>query len=360
VTYALVGVVLLLGLCSVLFERTLNSLVLRGPAALSVLFWWAILPFFAGYTAVVVHELGHLVAGWVVGSRLVFIRFGPIEISPPFRVSLNPKRWPIHGRILMTRPGKKAVRFRTAIRLAGGSIANLLCCWGAVPLVRSGSVFFSWLALVSIYFAISSLVPFSMSGISSDGARIVSLLKSRTALRRDLALEAVVTDWKSGVAPEDFRPELVAALTRFRDNSPMTAAAYTLAYARAYYVCSADEAAQLLETALQYSGFVSPQFREALFCDAGIFQARKRKRVDLARVWLGEVSEKPAVHDHRLRVDASILEAQGDYQAALVKVDEIEAGMRKNRMESPQLATALRLLERWRSELMEKLAKSSG
>jgi len=43
------------------------------------------------FLAIIIHETGHMIAGLCSGYRLDFLRFGPIQINPPFRVSRAPK-----------------------------------------------------------------------------------------------------------------------------------------------------------------------------------------------------------------------------------------------------------------------------
>ena len=111
-----------------------------------------------------------------------------------------------------------------------------------------------------------------------------------------------------------------------------------------------EEAAKMLEVSLQFSGYAPQMLREALMCDAAIFQARRRARVDLAQRWLEGIPTNPARPWFRPRVEAAILEGQGDTAGALGKLAEVEKLLRA----APNQAhreISLRYLERWRSEL---------
>ena len=58
--------------------------------------------------------------------------------------------------------------------------------------------------------------------------------------------------------------------------------------------------------------------------DAAVFQARTRKRVDLAEEWLEMIPQGTEFPGLRPRVEAAILEARGDFDGALKKLEEIE------------------------------------
>jgi hypothetical protein len=99
--------------------------------------------------------------------------------------------------------------------------------------------------------------------------------------------------------------------------------------------------------------------REALRSDAAIFQARKRNRVDLAEQWLSEVPEKALFPGLRLRAEAAILEAQGNFEGAFKKLDEVEIALMTIH-DSYQRLVSLRFLQRWRHELHAKQMSASS
>ena len=110
------------------------------------------------------------------------------------------------------------------------------------------------------------------------------------------------------------------------------------------------EAGQRLETCLSYSGHATPALREALKSDAAVYQARRRKRADLADQWLAEIPVTAQNVWLRSRAEAAILEANGDVDGAMKKLAETE----KSLLAIPkggQRETLVRLLHRWKSDL---------
>ena len=311
-------------------------------------------PLLASFVVIVIHELGHLLAGWSMGFRFASIRFGIIQIAQPFRVSLyRSGDTGASGLTHMLPTSTTRIRLRRLIFLLAGSAANLLSAYAVILLGAPAFIFTGWFILLSILVGIGNLVPFRSSNFVSDGKRILTLARSHGQVERSTAILKLADDLKNGVAPKDLCSDTIAIAIAVRDDSRETALAHLLAYWHAYYVGTEAEAAHLLETSLQYSNFLSQGLRESIFCDAGIFQANKRKRADLARAWLTDVPEKPEYSRHLLRVEAAILEAQDDFHGALSKIDEVEAAMLKQ-PDGPQRATSLRLLRQWRSEVEEK------
>jgi hypothetical protein len=80
----------------------------------------------------------------------------------------------------------------------------------------------------------------------------------------------------------------------------------------------------MLEVCLRFSGYASQIMRDALMSDAAVFQARRRKRVDLAQRWLEVIPANSAMTWSRPRAEAAILEAQGDTAGALRKLGDAE------------------------------------
>jgi hypothetical protein len=315
-----------------------------------------VLPFLL-FAVIVVHEIGHLVCGLSVGFHLTHVRFGPFRISPPFRVSfkLEPKTG-ASGGVSMIPGSSKNLRSRAMVFILGGPLANLLVGTLIFALKIGGSLAAGFAAL-SILIGLGNLIPFRRLALISDGKRMLMLLKNVGQGERLLAVLQLAAELRSGVAPENLSPDFIAKATAVRDESPDTVAGYALAYAAAWYQNAPDKAAQLLETCLEYSQFTAPAVREALRSDAAIFQARKRNHIDLAEKWLSEIPEKTLLPGLRLKAESAILEAQGNIEGALKKLDEVEAALMTIH-DSYQRSVSLRFLQRWRRELLEKQASA--
>jgi len=317
-----------------------------------------VLPFLL-FAVIVVHEIGHLVCGLCVGFGLTSVGFGPVRINPPFRISFKLKSEIGASGFVRMIPGKSEnLCSRAMIFVLGGPFANLLV--GTIILfLKLGGTVSECFAALSIIVGLGNLVPFGRVGLISDGKRMLMLLKKAGQGERWLAILQLVAELRSGIEPENLSPDFIAKATAVKDGSPDTAVGYGLAYAGAWHQNASDRAAQLLETCLEYSQFSAPIMREALRSDAAVFQARKRDRIDLAEQWLSEVPEKTLLPGLRLRAQSAILEAQGNLEGALKKLDEVETALMTIH-DSYQRPVSLRFLQKWRRELLEKQASAVG
>ena len=77
--------------------------------------------------AMVVHESGHAIAGFLVGFRLLRVTFGegrPLFARRACGIDVSIGRWPTMGRVLVARDDDAGWRWRFATMCAGGPLAN--------------------------------------------------------------------------------------------------------------------------------------------------------------------------------------------------------------------------------------------
>jgi hypothetical protein len=305
-----------------------------------------------GFSITAVHELGHLIVGVLVGFRCSSMFLGPLQFNGPFRTSLNPdaRSW-WHGGVTLVPGDPDKFRARAVAMVFAGPAANLLtgCALLLLPFPKG---LFSSLFIVALIGAgvAEMLLPVRGATFVFDGRRIWTLLWDPARGERWLALMRLLADARAGVLPESTSAALLAKATAVRDDSADTVTAHALAFSAAFHQHEDGEAAQRLETCLAHSGHAPPVVREALMSDAAVFQARRRKRADLADQWLAAIPAKAHVPWFRSRAEAAILEAKGDTAGALEKLAEVEKAIRTLPVNARR-ETFLRLLQRWQSEL---------
>jgi hypothetical protein len=241
-----------------------------------------------GFSVTAIHELGHLIVGVGIGFRCSSIFLGPLQFNAPFRISLNPdvRTW-WHGGVTLVPGDPDEFRARAIAMVIAGPAANLLTgC--AVLLLPFPKGFFSWLFIVASIVAgvVELLWPLRGATFVHDGRRIWMLLWDRARGLRWLALMRLSADARAGVLPESTPAAILARATAVRDDSADTVSAHAFAYSAAFHQRKDGEAARRLETCLAHSGHAPPIVREALMSDAAVFQARRRRRADLADQWL--------------------------------------------------------------------------
>ena len=204
---------------------------------------------------------------------------------------------------------------------------------------------------VSLAIGLVNLAPFRFISVLTDGKRIWLLLSNRQKGERWLAVMQVATALINGALPEQLDKEMLKSAVSFVDDSPDTVSAHALAYASAFDTHQDDQAAQFLEICLAYCRFTAPKGREGLFISAAIFQARRRKRVDLAEQWLADVPALTQTPGIRAQAEAAILEAQGKIGDALAKINESKNQSATIAQPSIRVIT-LASLDRWEKELL--------
>jgi hypothetical protein len=249
----------------------------------------------------------------------------------------------------------QGLRLRGIVMVVGGPLANLASAALVYFLLPQMGWFGGLFAALSMLVGVGNLVPFRKRAVASDGLRILMLLRNGAQGERWLAILQLVADLRSGTDPENLRSDFLALATAIQDNSVFTVYGHHFAYLAAYYKHDDVEAARLLEICLQYSSLAPAKVRESMFGCAVDFQASRRKRLDLARQWFADIPETPLTPGLRSHMEATILEAEGDLQGALKKLDEAETVIRQS-PEANLRAALLRFFQRWRKELEAQLA----
>jgi hypothetical protein len=304
------------------------------------------------FAAVAVHEIGHVCGGLCAGFRFKSLRVGPIVVHRGVRISLDQgsRAW-LGGAAQMIPVASDRLAARALALVCAGPAASLLS--GCAVLLLPSKGLAAWLfALGSVAGGLGDLVPFRTRTAVSDGARIWMLLRNRGQGERWLALMRLGADLADGVPPESLPADYLAKAIAARDQSADAVTAHAVAYSAAFHQHRDVEAGHLLETCLELSSTVAPAAREALMSDAAVFQARRRKRADLAAQWLARMPATSPQSWLRSRAEAAVLEAQGNIEGAVRKLDEYENAIRAL-PDLTQREVLLRGLRRWRSELPE-------
>jgi hypothetical protein len=310
-----------------------------------------LLSILVGYSVTAIHELGHLIVGLSVGFRCSSMFLGPIQFNAPFRIALNPdpRSW-WHGGVTLFPDRQDKLRARAVAMVFAGPAANLLT-GGVVLLWPAPKGFLSWLFIVASIGAgvVELCLPLRGPTFIFDGRRIWMLLRRRALAERWLALMRLLADLRQGALPESLSADLLTKATAVRDPSADTVLAHACAYFAAFHQHQDADAGQMLEICLGHASY-APAMREALMSDAAVFQARRRKRPDLAEQWLAEIPVKPQHSWLRSRAEAAVLEGSGDVGGALRKLDEVEAAI-LSWPDNAYRGASLRLLQRWKAEL---------
>jgi len=169
-----------------------------------VAFWLAV------GAAVLVHELGHFVAGRLMGFSLQFLQVGPLALGYDhgnLRIQYQPN-WGVSGLKAMHVSGILRLRRKLLVYVAAGPLTNHLFVFfggGVTRNVAADLNIFFWSAIQLFSAAcllafFGSVIPYrSANGFFSDGARLRMLLLPNVETKRWYA----IIGWECSVGMVD-------------------------------------------------------------------------------------------------------------------------------------------------------------
>src|SRR5579871_1399227 len=237
--------------------------------------------------AVIVHELGHLGAGFAVNFEFRYILAGPFLISKErsgYSFHFLLRRLLSGGRVSMVPRTVEWPIWRSFILVAGGPAATLLLFLPVILLPRSPLTVA--LLLTNSLLAISGLIPRVHDGQPNDAKLLIELARMPSepvsALRKLWALD------RRGVEPRNWPPEVVDRLAA-GDNPKAEHRMCQYIYFRE---CGETaQAAAALECVLAGAAQIPPDQRRVWFAEASVFQGLFARNGELARGWLEDARE---------------------------------------------------------------------
>lgn len=311
--------------------------------------------------AVLVHEIGHLCAAWMVGFSIARTNDGELQSLG----QLCGSEVTVFRFVTLHTVKMDNLTRRLFLISAGGPLASLMLpvileniSFAQPAWIQSGVHF---LAACSALLGVAALLPdLNRSGKFSDGARIVMLLKNDERAERWLSILRIQCAWTDGKAPQTWPQSWVDNLTSSDDSSRDAIHGNWLAYLWATERQDVTRATLYLETALGSSAPVVRPLRQNIILEAAIFQAWFRENPAQADFWVGRLSRKKLSPWQRKRLEVALLWAEGQlfdaqekltsYLAELAEFPESpersfaesDAGEWKRQMESRMLTRAWR------------------
>jgi hypothetical protein len=289
-------------------------------------------PCFAALT----HELGHVVAGWLVGFRFQLLVVGPLKVvrGGSGRVRLEWNRDPaLFGGLAESHPtDSRDLVTRFAWVVAGGPLMSLALAVAALVglALAPGGVGLlprlatAWLGLQCGLLGLFTAFPMPLNQtLISDGARFLRLLRGGAEAAREAAVLNLLALAAAKRPPRDWDDAVVATALVPCDDSSFECQARLWAYQVAVDRGEGERAYEHLTRALELRdtcfGSSAP-----LLAEAAYFEGWWRGRADEARRWLGQL---PARSPHlptyeRLRAEAAADVAAGEIASARARVEE--------------------------------------
>jgi hypothetical protein len=309
-----------------MLRRTTEALSSQGfiPAALAVCL---LIPAAGLAGAFLVHEAGHLVAAWFAGFRLISSATSASApatpgLRPSFRGVLRIGPWNLEP----SSPERLSRRLLVAV--LGGPIASF-----TVPLALTmlaaivhpnqlvtfcGEVFSGLCVLLGV----ADLLPDTGRGATSDGARLLMLLRKDSLAERWLTVVGCQLASNRDQRLREMDEGTISQMIAIQDESRDAVAARWIAY---WWACERQDitsAAKYLEESLAAPAASSDWLRDRLFLEAAIFQAWFREDHEKAAMWAARIRHGKLTPEQECRLNIALLWANGRLFDAWEKLSE--------------------------------------
>jgi hypothetical protein len=291
-----------------------------------------------------IHELGHLLAGKLVGLRFQLLVIGPLRLSREdgrLRLGWHRGSAIFNGLTGSIPSDNHNLPRRLLVFTLGGPLASL------IQTLLAGTLFFRWradvvfinsvawaaegaalLAILGAVYFLSAIKPGSRySGQPADGGRIVSLLRGGPQAERWCALAALYGADQQGQRPRDWDEKLVRQALQGFDHTQDGQNARLLAYQWALDNGRIAEANRWLEEAVAIRPTWMPGTKVRLVWEKIYFSARYLHDAVQARRGLAHIQHKLVNEPQHLRAEAAVLLAEGDIARAKTTAQAALAGL---------------------------------
>lgn len=255
----------------------------------------------AAYLCTLVHEIGHLFVGVMLGRTCSAFVVGQMSVTRDktgwqIRFSNQLIKVSGHTAMLPSRPGVS--RAKDMMISAAGPAANaatFIACMVLGKASAVGSPFWLWpVAIVSVAMLLQSLIPGRTAETETDGAKLIALIRGdgiANSINADLlgrlARGEKACSWNPALL-EQARQVAVRPLQRVVAN--------WLSYIHSMAVGDPAAAANHLEMALANCRDAGWKMRQMLFHEAAFVQAHYRNQMELARSWFDRAEHLRLCH----------------------------------------------------------------
>jgi hypothetical protein len=288
-----------------------------------------VVPFgFLTLSAIVVllHEFGHLLAGWAVGLRFRSIEFGPIcihRIRNNWSFRIRPRFGAGQVSMYWNKPSR--IRRRLMIVILGGPLMSYAVAIAAFVIGEfyrmtdsiGWTTFLEFLGIFSFLTAVASTIPYRILYAGNDAFLFKTLLRSKQGAIQMVAGFALNSAMETAEIPPEFH-ERWARLASSESGTLLSS--YYGDFNLYKSAGDATEGAVCLERLLcQYASF-SLELRNSFIAEAAYFTGWSRSNLVQAEVWLSRIPNPGWLSRVSMdRVMIAVLVAQERHNEALAR-----------------------------------------
>jgi len=323
---------------------------------------WIILLFIPVLYFLVVawHELGHVMAGKMENFTFHSFTVGPFawkrEDDGRIRFQWNRNLNVSGGVAVMLPEGGENLANRFARYAAGGPVSSLLLtllCLGLCQVLSPGSLL-RLVALVTALLSglifIATVLPFRAGGFSSDGLRVITLLRGGPEARADLAVLRAMALLRAGEPYDQLPIADFKAMETIEDVAPIQlVTGYYYQYLYHLSRKEIDQAETMFNMVMDNLSAYPKGLEGSFYLEEALFQAKYRGNLALAEAAFAKFVPNPMVEDMSIALaKAAIAELKDDRQAIIAEVPTIEKGLART-LDKSRVPTIKSWISAWKA-----------
>lgn len=274
----------------------------------------------------IVHEVGHVLAGLWVGFEFRMITVGPFMLQK--EGSKTRFRWNTRlnaaGGLALCLPKTEQNLKQNFIKfVAGGPIASLLFALLCLSIYYQGqtrSIQDFWLlsGTMSAMIFFTTIIPMRSGGFFSDGARILNLMRGGNDATIDLVILTTTIASSSGIRPRNLNVAPIQEILEHTHNHPFIPYLQLYMYSHLIDKQQPTEALSYLSKAMEGIHHVPSGYQAMLWLDWAFHQAYYLQNPPEANQALNKAKISAVIPPHLVhKSKAVIYKAEGKPQAAL-------------------------------------------
>ncbi len=253
----------------------------------------------AFFLVIAFHEGGHALAGVLVKFDFRMYVVGPFmwdKEQSGWKFKWNKNVNTSGGLVICLPTGTENLSKRFSWYAVGGPLAslvisalaygvyNFLFSFHTVTVIQVISYFFVMISFLSLIIFIATIVPMHMGGISSDGARVLRLLRGGDTARFELLIVKIVANTTGGIRPKYIdKAELEEAMMLAKKlNASFGVYIHSFLYQAAFDNNEIDQAEKHLLDYINEADRIPDGIRSAVWLEAAFFYAFTKRDIEKA------------------------------------------------------------------------------